>query len=72
MNATADTIKQLPVMGFIWAQEFKFAFDNQDSVVQIHTETWEYKLCDGKHTLTRFTNYYGMGTDVQTLILTEL
>ena len=72
---TLDTglyITDFPILGNKWTGNFQFSFQNNVDSVVIGNEPWGYNKVNGKHTLNRFTNYFGMGGQVTTLILTEL
>ena len=72
---TLDTglfITDFPILGYSWTGNIQFPFTNNTQTIKIGNETWEYAKIGGKHTLNRFTDYFLMGGQVTTLILTEL
>lgn len=67
----------LPLIGINWENSFTFNTELNDTALQINTETWTKFLRSVRggvveYRFNRHTDYFGMGTDVQTLILTEL
>ena len=72
---TLDTgmyITDFPILGNLWTGNIQFAIQNNIDSLVIGNEAWGYAKVGGKHTLNRFTDYFGMGGQVTTLILTEL
>jgi hypothetical protein len=72
---TLDTglyITDFPILGNQWTGNIQFAIQNNIDSVIIGNEPWGYAKVGGQHTLNRFTDYFGMGSQVTTLILTEL
>lgn len=72
---TLDTglfVTDFPILGYSWTGNIQFPFTNNTQTIKIGNETWEYAKVGGKHTLNRFTDYFLMGGQTTTLILTEL
>tara|TARA_R110002072_G_scaffold55763_1_gene144949 strand:+ start:37 stop:465 length:429 start_codon:yes stop_codon:yes gene_type:complete len=67
-----SVVTPLPLLGFNFTNTFEFPTSLNDTALQVGTETWYYGVIDNEIHLTRVTDYFGMGMDIQTLILTEL
>lgn len=70
-------VTPIPLIGILWENTFEFNTQLNDTALQIGNETWTKFLRSVKggvveYRFTRRTDYFGMGTDTQTLILTEL
>ena len=72
-----SAITPLPLLGILWETEYEFSTQLNDTALQIGTETFHKfsrHVRNGvvEYRFNRDTQYFGMGTDKQTLILTEL
>ena len=71
-----SAVTPLPLLGINFEATMEFVVTASDTAVVIGNETWYYAntFYDGEKVvvLSRFTDYFGMGTDLQQLILTEL
>ena len=68
-----SNVTQMPLLGINYTQSFQFATSLNDTAVQIGYETWYLsRISNGDVHLKRYTNYFGMGMDIQTMILTNL
>ena len=68
-----SVITQIPVLGVNFESEFKFVTELTDTSLEIGMETWYLaRISNGDVHITRYTEYNGMGQDIQTMILTEL
>ena len=70
-----DSLTPLPILGHKYENTYEFknvAFKEEGTQLQIAGERWAYSIVDGKVTLTRVTNYGGMGMNILTLTLTEV
>lgn len=68
-----SVVTQIPTLGFNFETQFKFVTELTDTSLEIGTETWYLaSVSNGEVHITRYTDYNGMGQDIQTMILTEL
>jgi len=67
-----DSVTCVPELGFLYQTDFVHGFVFFGEFIIISNEEWAVGEQGDKLTLTRTTDYYGMGKDIQTLILTEL
>jgi len=68
-----SVITQIPVLGNRYETEFKFVTELTDTSLEIGTETWYLsRISNGDVHISRYTEYNGMGQDIQTMVLTEL
>lgn len=68
-----SAVSPIPLLGINYEQTFEFPVSLNDTAVQIGYETWYLaRVSNGDLHITRYTDYFGMGQDIQTLILTEL
>ena len=68
-----SVITQIPILGVNFETEFKFVTELTDTSLEIGAETWYLaRISNGDVHITRYTEYNGMGQDIQTMILTEL
>jgi len=73
-----EEIQQIPILGFNFQDNFFFETSRSADSLMIGGGVWYIveasadNNIDGDVNLTRVTNYNGMGTDIQTMVLTEL
>ncbi len=69
-----DTIQPVPILGFNFQTDYAFQTERIGDTLMIGGEVWEVLEDEHGHglSLNRVTNYGGMGTDLQTMKLTEL
>lgn len=72
-----SAVTPLPLLGILWETEYEFSTELNDTALQIGTETFHKfsrHVRNGvvEYRFRRDTQYFGMGTDKQTIILTEL
>ena len=68
-----SNVTQMPLLGINYTQAFQFATSLNDTAVQIGYETWYLsRISNGDLHIKRYTDYFGMGMDIQTMILTNL
>ncbi len=68
-----SVITPIPVLGNRYETEFKFAAELTDTSLEIGNETWYLaRISNGDIHISRYTEYNGMGQDIQTMVLTEL
>ena len=68
-----SVVTEMPILGVNYETQFKFVTELTDTSLEIGAETWYLaRISNGDVHITRYTNYNGMGQDIQTMILTEL
>lgn len=68
-----SVITPVPALGYLYESNFKFSTELTDTSLEIGTETWYLaSFSNGDVHISRYTEYNGMGQDIQTMVLTEL
>ena len=64
-----SVVTPIPLLGFNYTQAFEFPTTLSDTALHIG---YLARVSNGDIHISRYTDYFGMGLDIQTLILTEL
>ena len=68
-----SVIDFMPTLGINYETTFKFVTELTDTSLEIGNETWYLaRISNGDIHISRYTEYHGMGQDIQTMVLTEL
>jgi len=68
-----SVVTAIPTLGVNYEQNWRFATELTDTSLEIGTETWYLaRISNGDIHISRYTEYNGMGQDIQTMVLTEL
>jgi len=68
-----SVIDFIPTLGINYETTFKFITELTDTSLEIGNETWYLaRISNGDIHISRYTEYNGMGQDIQTMVLTEL
>lgn len=68
-----SVVTSIPTLGNGFENKFEFGVELTDTSLEIGTETWYLaRISNGDIHISRYTDYGGMGQDIQTMVLTEL